>query len=163
MCPQGGPQGSFNARARVMKPACRLPVWLWYRVGMKRAVLLCSLAFAACGGNGPQMCAARHGSYTVRYHERPNGGCGPVPDTVFNADDPSAGSGCVWRVMSEVGCTSESSATCPTAQPGTSADITGHVDWSEDGREGHGVGTFTLTNAAGFICSSTYDLTYTKL
>ena len=123
-----------------------------------------------CGGGsgGANMsCAPRSGSYKSHFVER-DGYCGPIPDTVVvigGATAQQLANSCVGtQDLSTDNCTITSDLKYPLDDKYTVKTI-GAVHWSVDGNSASGtvqvVQTFTSTGY--FVCSSLYDVTYTKI
>lgn len=112
----------------------------------------------------------RVGTYLMHMAERAGGDCGPVKDSLVRIGDgiasTSAGGQCVAvapPTTSEGGCKIETTARC--MQPdGTVTNTVGEsVQDTADGSRMSGIADITVSDASGAIlCSSTFDVTYTR-
>jgi hypothetical protein len=104
-------------------------------------------------------CAKRSGNYTSHFSEHAGGTCGPIADQVTAAG--SLGPSCTGTASeTDNGCTEEISFDCAEQQ--TSLHVVGTTHWSSDGKAGSSVVQVSGT-VGGVACTSTYDLTLTKL
>ncbi len=127
-----------------------------------RYVLLC-LALVGCSSSPHGNCVERVGSYRVNYVAR-SGTCGAIPEQVVvfgGSTQMMQASLCrgEQRISGDQ-CDVTSDITCDIAgQPGT-VRIAGTIHWSDSGASGGGILQTTVSQPP---CSSTYDVTYTKL
>lgn len=128
---------------------------------------------AGAGGQGAgPACVPPSGSYQATYRET-SGNCGPqLSETlVLSGGQPYAE--CVGDYQqSATGCHGSFSLSC-ALQPAQTAERSGTLDWSSDGKEAHGSMTVSVEtvsrDAAGetqeihSVCSSSYDFKYIRL
>jgi hypothetical protein len=140
--------------------------------GLLALMLVCLLT--ACGGdddddnglgapNGSAQCADRTGAYRFKFAEK-SGDCGPLDDQLAvvggqSSDPPGCTGGQVESASDS--CLVSIDQTCASAD-GTSQNQVGQVRWSQNGESGAGTLQFTVSDAAGVICQSIYDLTVTR-
>jgi hypothetical protein len=134
-----------------------------------RYLVLALLIAAGCGSDkndepaGP--CAPGSGSYRVTYVER-SGNCGPIPEQVVVTPTLQlADVECVGGPKSSADlCTVTMDQTCTDAVNNVSTRQEGTVHWNKAASSGSGVTQITIRHVDGtFVCSSTYDVTYTRL
>jgi hypothetical protein len=119
-----------------------------------------------CGGaSGP--CSQRTGTYRIKYVEE-SGTCGALPDqTVTSTTQPTAPpAGCTGQISTSADNCEVTlvDVACPGAT-GYTVHQNGKAEWSQDGKSATASITFNIiTDATGAsYCTSTYDVTYTKL
>jgi hypothetical protein len=133
---------------------------------------LAALAFvmvvAGCGPGASGPCAQRSGTYRLDFSER-TGDCGPQSESIVTiAGEPVApDSPCMGQILySTDNCNvTEVNVACPdSAVAGSTLVTNGKTSWSTDGASGGGQTVITLIDASGvYLCSSSYDVTATRL
>lgn len=129
------------------------------------------MALSACGGdddddngfvapNGAK-CATRAGAYTFKFAEK-SGDCGPLPDIIFVAGQPSDDPDCTGGPVDNDQCVVSLTNTCKSAS-GVETSFAGQVQWSADGNSGTGAWQVIISDAAdNLLCQSIYDITVTR-
>jgi hypothetical protein len=126
------------------------------------------VAAVGCGGaddepSGP--CAAGSGSYRVNYTER-SGNCGPLPEQIVVVPTLALSEiVCTGGPMSSADlCTVTMDQTCTDTVNDVSTRQEGTVHWNKSASSGSGTTQITLRRINGaFVCSGTYDVSYTRL
>lgn len=103
-------------------------------------------------------------SYRVNFAER-QGNCGPIAETVTaptNTGGPPDPNCTDRTTVSADQCTVAVDRTCRVA---TGEDVTfrGPVHWNKDGSIGTGTVQEVVVRGGAAVCTSTYDVSYTKL
>lgn len=135
-----------------------------------RWAILAGALLLACGGEDPIDCNVndRGGTYLVQYRERPNGTCGPIPDTVVSeASATLMGITCtvVSEDISSDQCDIDRTLTCNDSANGVSFTMVGSsTQVNDDASRLEGIVTITLRdNSSGqTVCTGTYDVTWTR-
>jgi hypothetical protein len=134
------------------------------------ALLACACSSSSDATVLPSHCdiSDRMGTYLDHYAERSGGTCGAIPDQVGRVDGPSGlPEGCALDGddrVSENGCKLERTYTCDFPADGVIASYTG-VTQAEDAGANRLIGILTVRvsdSSGSFLCSSTYDLTFTR-
>lgn len=133
-------------------------------------ILIVFLLSLVCCGIEPEIkevCAQRHGTYSVTWAER-DGTCGHIPEQIVSIQsqpkDPSdVDPECTgWIDYTADNCQVLPNVTCPSSNG--SIKETGAVDWSLDGSTASGVIQLVERDLSGtFVCLSTYDIVYHKI
>ncbi len=115
-------------------------------------------------GGQTQKCGSMTGTYKIHYTLR-SGNCGAIPDyTTYISSSDGAGCTAVSSKLSTDLCTiSYVDFTCPPSD-GVKTWSSGFLTSTLSGKSASGTMTFELYNSSSsaYICSGTYDLTYTK-
>jgi hypothetical protein len=104
------------------------------------------------------------GSYSVRYVER-SGNCGALPEqiVVIEPNTPAANCHGTWSITAD-SCAIDADLTCLDAATGDSVEERGHLAINLDASMISGALQIILTDPNGIVlCSSTYNVTYTRL
>lgn len=130
---------------------------------MRWVGLVALLALGGCGSGDDGECAPRGGLYRMSFVEARNGTCGPLPDTVINAnaaDDPS----CMGDAVNSADmCVVQLDQVCQTSDGGSVANR-GQVTWDAGGNRGTGTVYFESRSRTGGVqCASTYQVTFARL
>lgn len=131
------------------------------------AFLALSLMVLACSsedGGGP--CAARNGTYVMRFQTR-DGNCGPQNETLVQLQDSkgTASTDCeASNTESADKCQIQGTATCPfpAAGPGYKLESKSTLTWTESGDGASGIIEMTMTNNGSFVCHGTYDVSVSR-
>jgi hypothetical protein len=120
------------------------------------------------GSTKPTSCVAGEstGTYLVHFVER-SGDCGSLNDRLIRVDDSGLESNCTEdapTVLSNNDCKVESAVTCIDESTDQRVSQVSVLEELEAGGEKlGGTTTFTVRDAGGmFLCSSTYDVTFTR-
>ena len=110
--------------------------------------------------------AHREGTYLLVSKERPNGSCGPIVDQVVRVDNVGAlPPGCTKDAPDDASpdrCEYSRSYTCALTDGGA-VSFVGTTTEHDGGDRITGVSTMVVVDANGmFVCTSAYDLTFTR-
>src|SRR5450432_904906 len=141
-----------------------------YLVVAKAAILVLVVSVVGCdsGGSGGGVtppangvCATRSGLYRESFTQE-SGNCGPVPDSVFNADDPNLGAGVMGMAPTGNACMGTVDITLTTM--GDTLHEVGTVMWNADSSRGSAHVGDTITDATTGVqlCSGIYTITFTR-
>lgn len=137
---------------------------------MMKTVVVIGVLLTACSGtdNEDTGCelAHRSGTYLVHYTEHSNGDCGALPDEVARVDDALAlAPGCTLDAADDVSadaCQLSRSFTC-AGKDGSRLVVQSTTRERDGGATLTGVfSTQLLDSSGGYVCSSAYDLRYTR-
>jgi hypothetical protein len=137
---------------------------------MKRFCAAAAVCFlVACGGS-PEDCRdiEPSGTYSVRWREQ-SGDCGDIPDSQVNLDslafEPGVGCELISLSTSDNECRADIDIACESTADDIRLRETGYLEiQDDDASEISGKITISgrrLSNNS-FICSSTYEVTYSK-
>lgn len=138
---------------------------------MKSAALagIVVLLAGCSGGDKAAPCDLAHriGTYVEHVVERAGGSCGIIPDQVVRTDNPGGlPPGCTKDAADSASsdrCNYDRSYTCVTTNPDAATSVVATTTEHNGGATLTGVLSLTIRDGAGaFVCSSAYDVTFTR-